>query len=235
MTRVLLIRPLVDALPVAKALEAKGMTPLLYPLFEPHFLPLPALKTPQALVITSKNSIRALAGREDLKFLPLYVVGEQTALLAHQKGFSNVLHVARTSQELTEILLQTAHRDKGILYHLSGEFIKGDMVGALQRKGLPAEREMVYRLEEASCFSEALLSEIKSQKISYVMFFSPRTTTIFVNLFTKHELKNTMGQATALCLSHDVAKKASRLAWNKIWISPQPTTEKIMGYFDEER
>ncbi len=87
MLRILLIRPLEDALPIAGILASKGVESLLYPLFRAHFLPIPPLKTPQALIITSKNALRAAAAYDMLKKIPLYVVGDQTARLAQVQGF----------------------------------------------------------------------------------------------------------------------------------------------------
>ena len=67
------------------------------------------------------------------------------------------------------------------------------------------------------------------------MFFSPRTTSIFVNLINKNALEKVTCWITALCLSQDVAEEARLLKWKKIWISPQPTTQNLTGYFDEEK
>ena len=235
MLRVLLIRPLVDALPLAKTLESKGIESFLHPLFEPHFFSLPPLKTPQAFIITSKNALRAIEANQDVKKIPLYVVGDQTAHLAQEKGFSEVLSASGTNQELTELLINNAHPEKGVLWHLSGEVIKGNIIKELRAKGFEAERHIIYRIQEVENFSEALLSELQTKKISHVMFFSPHTTTIFVNLINKNALEEIVSQMTAVCLSFEVAKEAGFLAWKKVWVSPQPTTQNMMGYFDEEK
>jgi uroporphyrinogen-III synthase len=234
MPRVLLIRPLEDALPLAKVLESKGVEPLLYPLFEPRFFPLPPLKTPQAFIITSKNALRAIEGYEELKKIPLYVVGDQTAGLAQAKGFSKVLSASGTSQELTELILDHAHRDKGILWHLTGEVMKGNIVSTLRTNGFKAERHIVYYIQTAENLPEPLLIDLQKENISHVMFFSPRTTTIFINLILKNVLEKKASQMIALCLSHDVAEEVGCLKWKKIWISSQPATENMIGYFDEE-
>lgn len=235
MPRVLLIRPLEDALPIAKVLKSLGVESLLYPLFKPRFFPIPPLKTPQALIITSKNALRAIEGYEELKKIPLYVVGDQTAHFAQDKGFSKVLSASGTSQELTELILGHAHYERGVLWHLSGEVIKGNIVNELRAKGFEAERHIVYHIIEAENFPESLLFDLQNEKISHVMFFSPHTTTIFVNLINKNALEKIAYRMTALCLSHEVAEIARVIEWNKIWVSPQPATQNMTGYFDEER
>ena len=235
MSSVLLIRPMMEALPLAKILKSKGVKPLLHPLFEPRFLPLPPLKTPQALIITSKNALRAIEGYEDLKTVPLYVVGDQTAQLAQDTGFARVTKASGTSKELTKLILNHAQREKGILWHLSGEVVKGNIVKELRAKGFKAERHIVYHIQDAENIPASLLSDLQNQKISHVMFFSPRTTTIFVNLINKNGLEKVAHQITALCLSQAVAEKAKLLEWKKMWISPQPATQNLTGYFDEEK
>jgi len=234
-TCVLLIRPLEDALPLAKILKSKGVESLLHPLFEPRFLPLSPLKAPQALIITSKNALRALEGYEELKEVPLYVVGDQTARLARERGFLKVLSASGTTQELTKLILDHAHPEKGVLYHFAGEIMKGNIVHELRFRGFDAERHIVYHIQEAENLPEPLLLDLQNEKISHVMFFSPHTTTIFVKLIIKNALEKIASRMTALCLSQDVAGKAEFLDWKKIWVSPQPATQNMTGYFDEEK
>lgn len=235
MHRVLLIRPLEDALPIAKTLELKGVESLIYPLFKARFLPIPLLKSPQALILTSKNALRAIEEYKELKKIPLYAVGDQTARFAQDKGFSNVLSASGTHQELTELILGHAHPQKGVLWHLSGEVIRGNIVNELRSKGFEAERHIVYQIIEADNFPDALLFDIQNKKISHIMFFSPHTTAIFVNLLNKNALEKLAYEMTALCLSQEVVELARVLTWKKIWVSPQPAAQNMTGYFDEER
>ena len=235
MRRVLLIRQMEEALPLAKLLELKGVESCLYPFFKPHFLSFPPLKNPQALIITSKNALRALEGREDVKNLPLYVVGDQTAYLAKNMGFSHVLSASGTSQELTHLILHHAQREKGILWHLSGEIIKGNIVKTLQLKGFEAERRIIYHIEEIKDFPIPLLTDLQNQKISHVMFFSPHTTSIFVKLLKKNGLEEKTSHMTSLCLSQDIAKKALELKWKKSWICSPPMAQNMIEYFNEEK
>ena len=234
MRRVLLIRQIEEALPLSKLLESKGVEPCLYPFFKPHFLSFSPLKNPQALIITSKNALRALEDQEALKKFPLYVVGDQTAHLAQTMGFSEVLSASGTSQELTHLILHHAQREKGVLWHLSGEMIKRNIVKTLQLKGFEAERRIIYRIEEIRNFPAPLLADLRNQKISHVLFFSPHTTSIFVNLLKMNGLEEMTAQMTSLCLSQDVAERALNLKWKKIWISSPPLTQNMIEYFDEE-
>ncbi len=232
MHSVLLIRPKEDSLPFAKILKSKGITPFLYPLFKAIFLPFVPPKNPQALIITSKNALRAFQDYQVLKNIPLYVVGDQTASLAHQLGFSKVLSASGTAQDLINLISRTAHPGEGTLWHLSGEVIKRDLVRDLESKGFQAARKVVYQIEGINTLPPPLVSQLQNQEISHVMFFSPQTTALFINLLIKKGLEDNTPQMISLCLSDDVAKKALSLKWKEIWISPKPTTKNMLEYFD---
>lgn len=235
MRRVLLIRPLEDALPMIVVLRSKGIEVSHYPLFQPHYLPVSLLENPQALIITSKNALRALKNQEEFKNLPLYVVGDKTAELAQKLGFSSVLNASGTTQELIQLISNTAKKEDGILWHLSGEIVKGSMIDTLKNAGFEAERKIVYYIKDAVDLPPALYMELQNQHISHIIFCSPRTTTVFVNLLKKNNLEKITCQMVLLCLSQEIVKKALILKWRKLWVSPQPNLKALMGYFDEER
>jgi uroporphyrinogen-III synthase len=234
MPRVLIIRSSEDALPLITILKSKGIEVSHYPLFQPRFLPLPPLKNPHALIVTSKNAIRALVGQEDLKKRPLYTVGDETAELARQSGFLNILSASGTSEDLIQLILKTEPRDKGTLWHLSGEYVKGNIVDALTLAGFESKRQIVYQIEDATDLPPSLCRELENHAISHVLFCSPRTTSVFMTLLKKKKIEKNACHIISLCLSEDIKEKTSGLKWKKIWVSPLPSIKNLMGYFDEE-
>ncbi|MDK3154981.1 hypothetical protein QPK87_00030 [Kamptonema cortianum] len=66
-----------------------------------------------------------------------------------------------------------------------------------------------------------------------MLFFSPRTTELFVNLVKASKLEKEVSLNKALCLSYDIAEKAQKILWKEIWISPYPSTHNMLGYFDD--
>ncbi|MBS0272374.1 MAG: uroporphyrinogen-III synthase [Proteobacteria bacterium] len=235
MPRVLLIRSLKEAFPLIQALSLKGVETVSYPFFEPHFCSLPALKNPQALLITSKNALRAIDAQESLKKIRLYVVGDQTAKLAQDLGFSEVISASGTSHDLQKLILAKAHREKGVLYHLSGHIIKRDIVTGLQNQGFKAERHVVYRIKDINHLPKNLIDDFLHNQISHVMLFSSRTTHLFGTLLKKNKIEKTVKLMTAMCFSQDIAREAECLSWGKIWISPRPNLKNMLEYFDDER
>lgn len=234
MSHVLLIRPLEDALPLASQLEARGKKVMCYPLFEPVFFPVPRLKNPQALIITSKNALRALKGASELRDLPLYTVGDETAALARTMGFKNVMSAQGTVQDLAGLIAKQETPARGVLCHLAGEVTKGSLVENLTTLGFKVERHVVYGICDAGCLPYPLILDFSQGQISHVMFFSPRTTELFVRLFKEAGLDEKLCLKDALCLSQDIAEKAQQLCWEKVWISPHPTAQDMTGYFEDQ-
>jgi uroporphyrinogen-III synthase len=235
MSQILITRPLVDALPLAQTLKLRGLNPLIAPLFKAKFFPLPSLNNPQALIITSKNALRAIELAEDLKAFPLYSVGDQTTQLARQMGFKKAISASGSAQDLFELILTQADPKKGILYHLSGDVIKVDLVKELQLKGLQAKREIVYSIQAIENFPNFLLDSLQKQSISYVLFFSYKTAEKFVTLLVKNKLDQTSSFMIALCLSQDVARAIRPLKWKNVWVSPHPKLNSMIEYFDGEK
>jgi len=235
MSHVLLIRALEDALPLASQLEGLGKKVLCYPLFEPQFFPLPPLEDIQALIITSKNALRAIKDNTQLKKTPLYVVGDQTAEMAKTLGFNKVYNAGGTSQELRELVARKAQPEAGILYHLSGQIIREDIVHELQSLGFKAERQVVYQIKDVERLPDSLITDFVNKRISHVLFFSPRTSEVFINLVKASKLEKEIALNKALCLSYDIAEKVQQILWEDIWISPLPSTHNMLVYFNEKK
>lgn len=235
MKRVLIIRSLEEAESMIRPLTMKGIEVSHHPLFIPHFLPIPSLHPLQAIIITSKNAIRAMERYEEYKENLLYVVGDETARLAHEKGFKKILSAHGKSQDLLSLVINKAQKSGDMLWHLSGEHIKKNMVEELKRTGFMAKRHIVYSLTDVEDLPHALCDEIKTQSISHVIFCSTRTTNVFISLLKKQKLEKKALQITALCLSPGIKQTATSLPWKNIWVSSHPNIQALMGYFNEKR
>ena len=111
--RVLVTRPEPDATRQAERLAARGHEPVLAPLLaieSANNVPL-ELDGAQALIVTSRNALRALASHRDLAAslqLPLFAVGEATAKAATELGFTTVIAGPGTGEELSRLIAGTS-------------------------------------------------------------------------------------------------------------------------------
>jgi uroporphyrinogen-III synthase len=93
--RLLVTRPEPDASRQADKLRAMGHDPVLAPLMTIQPIPDASLQLEgaQALIVTSRNALRAIATRPELeraRKLPLYAVGDATAREAAALGFARL-------------------------------------------------------------------------------------------------------------------------------------------------
>ena len=234
MRHALLIRQTEESAALAERLLSKGVMCSLHPLITPHPLLIQPLHNPQALIITSKNALRALGIPSPFRHLPLYVVGDQTAAFARQLGYTIIHNASGTVIDLIALIQKTASKTQGILWHLSGDIIRGNPAAALKEKGFEAERRIVYTIETVQSFPPLLKRELKENHFTEVIFFSPRTASIFMSLLDKAGLNTVTHKMTALCLSQNVLQRVTSFTWAKVWASPKPTIDEMMRYFDEE-
>ena len=123
---VLITRPEGDGEPLKAQIEQLGCRATLAPLISivSEAIPLSAIAGATALIVTSRNALKALAASPSLgaaMALPLYVVGPGTAALAREFGFKDVREGPGTGAELVPMLSADGRRTGGIYVHLAGD------------------------------------------------------------------------------------------------------------------
>ncbi len=152
--RLLVTRPLEDARRQAERLAALGHEAVLAPLLTIE--PVPGVALPlegaQALIVTSRNALRALAAhpaRDRALALPLIAVGEATAREAEGLGFKSVTVGEGTAESLLPLIAERFDAGNGPLVHLAGETLAYDLKGALEAKGFKLHQPVLYRAQAA--------------------------------------------------------------------------------------
>lgn len=216
--RLLVTRPEPDAGREADALIALGHEPVRAPLLEIEFLsgvPL-QLDGAQAVVMTSRNALRALAGhpeRDRALALPLFAVGEATAWAARQLGCHEVTIGPGTGAGLPPIIRREVHPEKGPLVHIGAEKVAFDLKGALEEDGFEMRRAVLYRSHPVDALSDAVVAELKSGRIGGVLLLSPRTARTFARLAQTNGLANDAKGLVCYCLSKAVAEAVASLGF----------------------
>jgi uroporphyrinogen-III synthase len=138
--RLLVTRPEPDALKLRALLEEHGHQAAVEPLLRVSFDDADPidLEGVQALIATSRNGLRALKSHPALaeaRQLPLFAVGEATAKEARALGFEVVVTGAGTAQELVVHMVSALDPAAGLLLHLAGDALAGDLKGGLEEHG----------------------------------------------------------------------------------------------------
>jgi len=236
--RVLVTRPEPDATRQAERLAARGHEPVVAPLLliEPaRDVPL-EFEGAQALIVTSRNALRALASHRDLAMalqLPLFAVGEATAKAATELGFSTVTTGPGTGEELTRLIASTLKPGAGALVHLAGESVAFDLKSALQAKGFTLRQPVLYRAVAATRLPPGALALLNAGKLGGVILMSPRTAAIFAALVVRHEVLTQASRLDCYCLSAAVAQAVEPLKARAI-VAARPYEDDILALLDSD-
>jgi uroporphyrinogen-III synthase len=236
--RILVTRPEPDATSQAERLAARGHEPVLAPLLPIESatdVPL-ELDGAQALIVTSRNALRALASHRDLAAslrLPLFAVGEATAKAATDLGFTKVTSGPGTGEGLSRLIADALSPSAGALVHLAGETVAFDLKSALQTKGLALRQPVLYRAVAATRLPESVLSLLNASKLDGVILMSPRTAAIFAALMVRHGALTQASRLDCYCLSAAVAQAVEPLKARAI-VAAGPYEEDILALLDSK-
>jgi uroporphyrinogen-III synthase len=234
--RVLVTRPELDARREAEALLARGHEPVLAPLLEIEFLkdvPLD-LEGAQAIIITSRNALRALADhpqREEVTALPLIAVGEATAWAGRKFGFHEVTIGPGTGAGLPPIIRREVHPEKGALVHIGAEKVAFDLKSALEADGYEVRRPVLYRSHAVESLPEPIVSELAGGTIKDVLLMSPRTARIFARLAQSQGVVTNAKGLVCYCLSKAIAEPVIPLGF-KVYVPAHPREEDLLALLD---
>jgi uroporphyrinogen-III synthase len=232
--RLLVTRPEPDALKLRATLEEMGHEATVEPLLQVTFEGVDAVgfEGVQAVIATSRNALRAIRvhpGRAAARALPLFAVGQATAEEARKLGFETVVTGAGTVHELVAHVVSVADPANGLLLHLAGDRLAGDLKDELEEQGFRVLQPVVYRTKAVAAFSEDTLEQLATGEIDGVILLSPRTATIYAGLMAKHGLTSIARELLHFCLSEAVANGLARLGTLPIEIADAPRLEEVLA------
>lgn len=236
--KALVTRPHDDAAPVAAALIARGIEPVLAPLLRIEPDPDGAarlggvLAGVQALLFTSTNGVRAFAQASHRLELPAYCVGEASAAAARIAGFRAVASADGDAGDLAALATARLAPGNGALLHVAASTIAGDLASALATKGFDVRRIVLYRAVAAESLPDDVVAAMRGATLAFALFFSPRTAELFVRLARTAELMEHCGSMTAICLSANVASALAGLTWRRIAVARAPNLEALLAALD---
>jgi len=141
--RVWITRARPGAEATAARLSAFGFDPLIDPLLEVRDLPWPPdLAGVGALAFTSRNGVAAFARASRERSLPVFAVGDATADVAAEAGFTHVESARGDVADLAALIVE--RRPAGAVLHPAAAEPAGDLVSPLLRAGIEARSVAVY-------------------------------------------------------------------------------------------
>jgi len=232
--RVLVTRPQPDADDTAAELMARGHDSVVAPLLEvtidaPMVLDLSAT---QAILVTSANGARALAAATGRRDLPVYAVGNASAMAARASGFDRTESADGNVEALAELVAARLSPDGGALLHVAGTVTAGDLSGMLSNAGYTVNRAVLYRAEPVPHMPAAIVESLRAGVLDAILFYSPRTAAHFVALATDANLSSECARVAAIALSRAVADKLDALPFAEVRVADSPDQFSLFRVLD---
>ena len=230
---VLITRPAEDGEALADMVRGHGMEPVLEPMM--NIVPTdaaPDLDGVQAVLLTSANGARALAGSIAERDIPVFAVGDATARTARALKFSTVDSADGNVAALAELVRDRLDPAAGALLHPAGSEVAGDLAGSLSNYGFSVRRVVLYEARLAVEISEATCRLLGEGSLDAILFFSPRTAQTFVILVNQAGLPSACADLDAVCLSAAVADAVQELPWHSVRVARKPETGALIAELD---
>jgi len=232
MTRVLVTRPRPDGDDTARRLAAFGLSPTVCPLMHMRVTKarLPDAGDLSGLIVTSANAIRALLHRGALDpylGLPLYAVGEKTALVANEAGFVRVESAGGDADALIDLVGLGA--EAGRYFYPSAKQTARDLSRALSASGLSVIAAEVYAMQAVRRLPKDIVAELAEGAFSAVLVYSRRSATLFAELAAPVLTPERRRALGFVCLSENVAEPLVAYGFPRIVLTDFPSEEAMMA------
>ncbi len=235
--KVLITRAAENAARTAAALESRGHSAVVLPIFNYRDLGAPVPQGPfGALAFTSAQAVRVLAGRlaageaqRDLYRTPAFCVGEATAEAARIAGFDPAIAAGGTGEELARViaehggelapprLLYPAPRHKA--FELSGA------LPGLQVVEMPA-----YEAAEEDPGGAALREAISRADATFI--YSPRSAYHLFELARRHACMDNLTRLTLIAISEKTARSVPQAAQAHVLVAAEPDERAMLALLD---
>jgi len=184
----------------------------------------------QGLIFTSAQAVNIFAKRFNERYVPIFCVGDATALTAEKHGFRRVYSASGDAHALLGTIRQRkdVHELRRML-HICGEDTAEDFVESLKGDNIYVDRAPVYKAEYVDHLPPPIIKALQEGDITTVTLFSARTAENFTHILSREEdLKGVSADLEAVCLSDRVAAEVKALPWRAVRVAPQPQLETVM-------
>ncbi|MFC3052188.1 uroporphyrinogen-III synthase [Kordiimonas pumila] len=231
MSTFLMTRPADEARKSGQKLESLGHRVVYAPMIKIEQVSFELPDESRSLIITSKNGARYGLPNISNKGRPIFAVGDQTALEARALGFTNVTTGPGTARQLIPLLLECGISQKREYTHLCGNNIAYDIADVLRQEGLDANNTVTYQAVPNRVFSPSVQEEMEHGTIDGVLFYSPRTATIFEETVSESDCHHWLPKLDAYCFSNRVADELLG-PWKTISSAVLPTEKALFSLFE---
>lgn len=162
----------------------------------------------RGVLLTSANAVRAMIDHPamlHLRALPVFAVGETTAIAARAAGFDDVRAAGGDAVSLLAMVTATVPPGEQPLLYLSADEISRDLGAALGEAGIAVERIPVYRMALRTELPADVQAAFARGAIEAVLHYSRRTALAFFSAADRAGIGDFARARPQVCLSEAIA------------------------------
>jgi uroporphyrinogen-III synthase len=186
----------------------------------------------QALLLTSRNSVRALAGHAAWQALPAFCVGDATAAAARAAGWHQVVSAGGDARDLAQLVGQSLAPQTGSLVLATAQGAGAPLVALLRATGFVVRRRVLYAMQPSPNLPEAAVSVLKQGLAGAVLFHAGGAARLFMAAIRAAGLAQSLRIVEACAISKIAAAPLRRApgdtAWRLIQWPARPTEAEML-------
>jgi uroporphyrinogen-III synthase len=230
--RILVTRPAADSEKTAARLRGLGHEPVLAPLLDIVAAAPPAdPPEPAALLLTSRNAVRAVARWPEAagwRERPVFVTGRGTGDAATQAGFKDIRSADGDADDLVALVISEIGPEvRPILYPAARDRSEA-FLESLRAKGYDILVIEAYRAELTATLEPAVCEALRSSRIDAVLLYSRRTAEGFRQAVERAGLAGALGGLRLCALSARVAEPLGGLG-AEIVVARRPDEDSLLA------
>ena len=231
--RVLVTRPQPDADTTAADLRRRGHEPVIASLLTTQFTDwgeFADLPPPEALIATSLNGLRGLGTHpdlEDLRKLPLFVVGDSSARLAAQLGFQDVRPGQGSAADVIDRIVADM-KDPARFLYAAGADRTGDIAGQLDVSGHRVDLVEIYRAVPIDRLPDSIEDDLWKSRIDRILIFSARTAETLVSVLGRAGLMAVSRSVPIHVISMQAAAPIISAGFQSVIVALRPDAAELL-------
>ena len=238
---VLVTRPHPDDETTAAGLRARGYEVLQAPMlrFEPVAFHDDMDTRYGAVIVTSANALRGiephLKGHRLLE-LPLFAVGEQTAIAARRAGFTHVIAAHGGAASLRDLILARVRAKElnkaSTLLYLAGADLARDLAGELGEHGFRVVTQTTYKMSPVSSLPYEVCDAFAANRVEAVLHYSRRSARAFLDAARAAGVEISALAIPQCCISAAVASIVRDAGATQVTVAASPDENALFEALD---
>ena len=234
--RLLITSPGPEAADLVASLSARGHDVVAVPLITPERIDSPEVKLEgaQGFLVTSAESVRALADTVAVRFFPLFAENAEVAKAAKDAGFTKIIVAKGDASDFASLIENTVNPDAGALVHACHSNETTAVTGMLVNMGYAVRPLKLYTLNRADALPRSLLADLKADAYDGAVVLSVDEARAFTTLLQRAELEHLVKDWVVYATSTLASAPMRALKVGRTVVAPDPDVETLLAAFDQD-